>query len=136
MSMTAMALLGLLLWSVALTFVLLFVRIGAVRRGEKAMNAFQADGKDLDAAGLRITRAHANSIEYLACAAAPMLLAVATGMTVVTDPLAGVVLLARVGQSTVHMISTAPGAVMLRATLFSVQVFIWVWWSIALVRAA
>lgn len=132
MSATGLALIGLVMWSVVLTFVLLFVRVGAVSRGQKELNAFQADGQDLDALGLRVTRAHANSLEYLAAPASLMLLAIATGNTAVTDGLAMVVLGSRVGQSVVHMISTSKAAVGLRATLFTVQVVTWIYWGMKL----
>jgi uncharacterized MAPEG superfamily protein len=134
MSLTATALIGLVLWSVVLTFVLLFTRMAAVGRGERELNTFQADGRDLGAAGLRVTRAHANSLEYLAGSAALMLLAIATGQTAITDGLAMVVLGCRVGQSVVHIISTAKPMVLLRATLFTVQIVIWIIWSVRLLQ--
>ena len=134
MSATATALIGLVLWSVFLTLVLLTVRIAAVARGEKALNGFQADGRDMSAMGLRVTRAQANSLEYLAGSAALMLVAIATGNTAITDGLAMVVLGCRIGQSVIHMISTAQPMVMLRATLFTVQIVIWVIWASKLLK--
>ena len=133
MTTTAMALCGLVIWSVILTFMLVFTRVGAVMRGEKELNAFQADGRDLNAFGLRMTRAHGNALENLAAAAALMLLAIATSHTEVTDGLAMVFLGARVGQSVVHIASTAKGAVMLRATLFSVQMILLLVWGVKLI---
>lgn len=129
MTTTATALIYLVMWSVALTVLLIGVRAGAVSRGEKALNAFQADGRDLGGLGLRVTRAHANSLENLACAASLMLLAVATGHSDVTDGLAMALVACRVGQSVVHIASGAMGAVLVRATLFSAQVAIWVIWA-------
>lgn len=136
MSVTAQALCGLVLWSVVLTFMLVFTRVGAVMRGEKQLNAFQADGKDLNAFGQRMTRAHANSLENLAGAAALLLLAIATGQTAVTDGLAFAYLGARIAQSVVHIASTAPPAVMLRATFFSVQMILLIVWGVKLLGAA
>lgn len=132
MGTTATALVGLVLWSVVLTFVLLGVRGRALMAGQKALNNFQADGRDLDALGLRVTRAHANSLENLAPAAALMLLAIATDRAGVTDGLAMVVLGARVLQSVVHMLSTAQPMVLARATFFTVQVVIWIIWGVKL----
>lgn len=132
MSATGMALVGLVMWSVVLTFVLLFVRVSKVIKGERALNDFQADGKDLDPAGHRVTRAHANSLDYLAGSVGLMLLAVATGNAAITDGLACVLVGCRVAQSVVHIISTAKAMVMLRATLFSVQIGIWIYWAIKL----
>ena len=57
-----------------------------------------------------------------------ILLALATGNGAITDPLARWVLVARVAQSTVHLISTSELAVTIRATLFSVQLGIMGYW--------
>jgi len=135
MSTTAVALIGLVLWSVVLTFGLVFTRVGAVMKGEKQLNAFQADGRDLGAFGLRMTRSHANALENLALAVGLMLLAIATGHADITDKLAMIVLYARIGQSLVHIASTAPAAVMVRATLFSVQMLIFAYWGWLLLQA-
>jgi uncharacterized MAPEG superfamily protein len=135
MSATAMAVIGLVMWSVVLTFVLLGVRFRAIGGG-KELNAFQADGKDLDAFGLRVTRAHANSLEYLATSVGILLLALVLGRSAVTDGLALLFLGCRVGQSVVHMISTAKGMVLLRATLFTVQTVLLIYWAIKLLGPA
>jgi len=132
MSTTATALIGLVMWSVVLTFFLLFVRVSAVMRGEKALNGFQADGQDMPGIGLRATRALGNSLENLGAAAALMLLAVATGHTAITDGLAMWLLGCRVAQSTIHIASTASPMVMARATFFSVQIVIWIYWGVKL----
>lgn len=49
-----------------------------------------------------------------------------------TDPLAMPLLYARVAQSTVHLISTSVPAVLLRATLFAVQLAIAAAWIVRL----
>lgn len=135
MTATGTALVGLVMWSVVLTVLLLVARFRLLPgRSDLKPNAFRPDGSDLDPFGQRVTRAHLNSLENLACAASLMLLAVATGQTAVTDGLAMWLLAARVGQSTVHMISTALPMVLIRATLFTVQVVIWVIWGVALLK--
>ncbi|MCC7414014.1 MAG: MAPEG family protein [Gammaproteobacteria bacterium] len=136
MSASAMALIGLVIWSAVLTFVLLGARIAALRGGAKELNSFAPEGTDLGPAGRRITRAHANSLEYLACAAALLLYAIASGQTAVTDGLAMVLLGARIAQSVTHIVSTSKPAVLLRATLFGVQVLIWLCWAWRFVAAA
>ncbi len=136
MSTTAMALIGVVMWSVVLSFVLVSVRVKTIMSGEKALNAFSPDGRDLDDSGIRITRAHANSLEYLALPVGILLLAVATGNTAVTNGLAMVYLGCRVGQSVIHMISTAVPMVMIRATLFSVQLIILIIWAVKLAGLA
>lgn len=129
MSTTAIALIGMLMWTVVLTFALFFTRTAAIMKGEKELNAFQADGRDLSAFGLRMTRSHGNALENLALAVGLMLLAIATGHTDITDKLAMIVLYARVAQSVVHIISTSTPMVVCRATLFSVQMLIFAYWG-------
>lgn len=135
MSTTAVALIGMVMWSVVLTFALVFTRTAAVMKGEKQLNAFQADGRDLGPFGLRMTRSHGNALENLALAVGTMLLAIATGHTDITDKLAMIVLYARIAQSLVHIVSTAPAMVMVRATLFSVQMVIFAYWGWMLCQA-
>ena len=135
MSVSALALCGLVLWSVVLTFLLVGVRVSSALGGDKALNGFQPDGKDLSDFGLRATRSHANSLEYLALPAALILLAIATGNSAITDGLAMVYLIARVVQSVIHLISTSVPMVMLRATAFTVQNVILVIWGFKLYGA-
>ncbi len=135
MSTTAIALIGMVMWSVALTFALVFTRAAAILKGDKELNAFQADGRDLNAFGLRMTRSHANALENLALAVGLMLVAIATGHTDITDKLAMIVLYARIAQSVVHILSTATPMVMVRATLFSVQMLIFAYWGYLLCQA-
>ncbi len=134
MSATSTALIGLVSWSVALSIVLVGTRVIATAKGEKELNAFQPDGKDLNPAGQRITRSHANSLEYLAGSVGLMLLAIATGNSAITDGLAMILLYCRMGQSVVHIISTSKPMVALRATLFSAQLGIWIYWIIKLLE--
>lgn len=129
MSATGCALLGFVVWAVLLTFVLLFVRFGAMSSGHP-LNTFAADGSDVGEFGRRVTRAHANSLENLAIVASLLLYALATDQTEVTNGLATLVFGARVVQSVVHIASTSVPAVLIRATAFSVQMvvaLIWAW---------
>ena len=129
MSNTASTLIGLFAWAIVLTFVLVNVRLLAVSGG-KALNAFDPTGKDMSGFGYRVTRAHGNTIENLAILVTPLLYAIATNQTAVTEGLACWVLYSRVAQSIVHMLSTDKPAVLVRATLFSVQMvigLIWAW---------
>jgi uncharacterized MAPEG superfamily protein len=129
MSNTACALIGLVSWAVIQTFMLVTVRMMALRDG-RPMNSFDPSGKDLQGFGYRVTRAHGNTLENLAILAALLLYAIATNQTAITEGLACWVLYARIGQSVVHMISTAVPMVLVRATLFSVQMviaLIWAW---------
>lgn len=132
MSVTATALVGLVIWSVVLAAILVTVRVTSAMGGGKALNGFSPDGTDLGDFGLRVTRAHANSLENLALPVGLLLLAIATGNEAVTNATAMLYLGCRVGQSVVHMISTAIPFVMVRATLFTVQLVLLVMWGIKL----
>ena len=61
-----------------------------------------------------------------------MLIAVVTGKTSITDPLAYVLLSARMAQSIIHLSSLSALAVSLRFSAFAVQLGIGVYWSIRL----
>ena len=91
---------------------------------------FAQDGNDLPGFAQRVTRAHGNSLEWLTIPAVLIVYGVATGQSAVTDGLAMIVLGARLGQSIVHMISVSFPAVLVRATLFTVQVVIWIIWTL------
>jgi uncharacterized MAPEG superfamily protein len=119
----------LVLWAVALTFVLVAVRMSA----GKEVNSFKPDGNDLSDFGLRVTRAHANCLENLALPAAIILVAMVQGQTAITDGLALVFLVSRIGQSLVHILfSTTVPMVLVRATLFTIQHVITLIWGLKL----
>jgi hypothetical protein len=129
MTATSCALLGFIAWSILLTLALIGVRAAATLKG-KALNTFSATGADLDDFGLRVTRAHGNSVENLAIVACLLLYAISTDQTAITNGLAAVVFGARVVQSIVHIASGSVPAVVLRATAFTVQNVIslmWIW---------
>ena len=119
MSITATALIGLVVWTIVLAFVVVGKRLSLVIGGEKDINTFLPDGKDVGDFGLRATRAHLNSLEVLPLAGGIMLLAIATGNTAITDGLAMAFLYCRVIQSVIHLISVSKMMVLLRATFFS-----------------
>ncbi|MFQ5416524.1 MAG: MAPEG family protein [Myxococcota bacterium] len=115
-------------WTLLLVFVLANLRVVLSITSEKAINSFLPDGTDLDGFGRRLTRAHLNCLEFLPVFGAVALAAFVSGQLSVTDPLAMVVLYARLAQSTVHMISVAAPAVLARASLFFIQLAIAVYW--------
>lgn len=127
MSASAVCLFGLIGWTIVLTFLLIGVRLKPIFGGTVL---FDQDGSDLPGFAQRVTRAHGNSLEWLTIPAALIVYGVATGQSAVTDGLAMVVLGARLGQSIVHMISVSVPAVLVRATLFTVQVVIWIIWTL------
>ena len=65
-----------------------------------------------------------------------LLVAEVAGRTAVTDPLAFVLLGARLVQSVIHLSSTSSTAVTLRFTAFTVQMAIAVYWCLGLLQAA
>ena len=64
--------------------------------------------------------------------AAILVYAIATGQSEVTDGLAMWALYARLAQSTVHLMSMATPMVLLRATMLTVQIIIWIVWMVNL----
>ncbi|MEN9727786.1 MAG: hypothetical protein RL434_2152 [Pseudomonadota bacterium] len=128
MNNTGCALIGLAAWAIIQTFVLVFVRLNAVRAGHP-INTFDPTGKDLRGFAYRVTRAHGNTLENLAIFAGLLLYAIATSQTAITEGLACWLLYARIGQSVVHMFSTSAPFVLLRANLFGAQMIIGLWWA-------
>jgi uncharacterized MAPEG superfamily protein len=105
---------------------------GAVLTGSRAPNSFRPDGTDVAPFAGRLTRAHANCYESFPFFGGTLLLALASGSTAITDPLALVALACRVGQSSVHLASTSVMAVNLRFSLFLAQVGIAGYWLVRL----
>ena len=132
MGNTAFALVGFAGWFVLLSAVMAVYRTALVQRGTKAANEFAPSGADLPGFGQRLTRARDNCFESLPAFAAIALGASLIGRVDVLEPLAPWVLYLRMGQSTVHLISTSVPAVLVRATLFFAQLFIYGWWVVKL----
>lgn len=133
MGATAFALIGFGAWYVVLTLGMAFYRVSFM--GKKALNSFAVDGSDLDSFGHRLTRARDNCYETL-----PLFVALALGASIagrldVTDGLAMWVLFARIAQSVTHIVSTSVPAVLVRATLFTVQMLIYLVWSYRLLAS-
>lgn len=132
MGSTATALVGFAGWFALLSLVLGLYRVRLVLSAGKAANTFATDGSDLDPLGRRLTRARDNCFETLPLFAALALGASLGGRLDVTDALAMWVLYARIAQSITHIVSTSVPGVMLRGTLFFVQILIYLWWVIRL----
>ncbi len=114
---------------------MLLIAIGAHRSmitltSPKPVNSFAPTGEDVSAFAVRLARVHANCYEFLPFAFAALLYAIATDNTNLTDGLAFYFLGARLGQSSVHLLSTSNAAVMLRFGLFVVQIVILAYWSL------
>lgn len=102
---------------------------------DKDTNSFSPSGEDVSAFAVRLARVHANCYEFLPFAMAALLYAIATENTQTTDGLAFYFLGARLGQSTVHLLSTSRSAVLIRFSLFLVQFIILGYWSLLLLGA-
>ena len=96
MSASVVCLLGLIGWSILLTFLVVMVRVKPILGGTFV---FEQDGSDLPGFAQRVTRAHGNSLENLAIPAALILYGVATAQSAVTDGLAMIVLGAQVAST-------------------------------------
>ena len=133
LSPSAFALLGLVAWTVLLVLLLVNQRGLLVMSGRMKVNVFAADGSNTPGAfGQRLVRAHANCVENVPLYCAVLLYAMLGGQTVITDPLAPVLLMARIVQSVVHLISTSALAVWIRFAAFFVQLLILIWWLLRL----
>ncbi len=130
---TACALLGLVGWALVLVLLLVNQRGLMVMTGKMKVNAFAPDGSNTPSDfGQRLVRVHANCLENLPLQAAVLLYAIAAGQTALTDPLAGLLLGARLFQSVMHLISTSPLFVWLRFAGFFIQLGILAYWLLLL----
>lgn len=132
MSPSLLALLGFIAWTLLLLVIMETIRSRLVLTGAVAANGFQPDNANLSPFMQRLARAHANCLEGLPVFGGLLLLAAVAGRTAVTDPLAWLLLGARVVQSLIHLASTSPAAVTARFTAFAVQMGIAVYWVVRL----
>ena len=132
MTPTLIALTGFAAWTLCLLVLMEAIRSKLVLTKTIASNQFQPDNANLSPFMQRLARAHANCLEGLPVFGALMLVAVVAGKSSVTDPLAFVLLGARVLQSVVHLASLSVVAVNIRFAAFAVQVAIAVYWAVAL----
>ena len=132
MNHSAMALAGFISWALFLLVLMEVVRSYLVLAGGMPSNEFKPDNSNLSPFMQRLARAHANCVESLPVFGGLLVLALATGRTEVTDPLALWFLLARVVQSSIHLVSLSVIAVNARFAAFASQMAIGVYWAYAL----
>lgn len=135
MNATLTSLLGFIAWTLSLLVLMELIRSWLVLTGAVPANGFQPDNGNLSPFMQRLARAHANCLEGLPIFGGLMLVAVVADRAAITDPLAPVLLGARVIQSTIHMASLAERAVTLRFAAFAIQIGIGIHWSVALLLA-
>ena len=132
MSPSAKALALFISWALLLLILMELVRSYLVLSGRVQSNEFKPDNSNLSAFMQRLARAHANCVESLPVFGGLLALALATGRTGVTDPLAFWFVLARVVQSSIHLASVSVVAVNARFAAFAVQMGIGMYWAYAL----
>ena len=132
---TAPALAAFIAWTLFLLFLMEVLRTHLVVSGRVPAIGFSPGNEGRSPFLQRLARAHLNCVESLPVFGGLMLLAIATHRTAVTDPLAVVLVAARIVQSTIHLVSTSAPAVTLRFAAFAVQLAIAAWWSWGLLRA-
>jgi uncharacterized MAPEG superfamily protein len=129
MSPTVVVLTGFIAWALLLLLVMESVRAYLVVTRRVASNEFLPDNANLSSFMQRLARAHANCIEGLPLFGGLLAVALMTGRADVTDPLAPVLLGARIVQSSIHVASLSVMAVNLRFSAFAVQMALGVYWS-------
>ena len=130
MSTSAVVLTLFIAWALLLLVVMEIVRGHLVLTGRARSNEFKPDNSNISPFMQRLARAHANCVESLPLFGGLLLVAMATGRTEATDPLAPWLLGARIVQSSIHLASTSVVAVNARFAAFVAQVAIalyWVW---------
>lgn len=132
MTPTLAALTGFIAWTLFLLIVMEAIRSRMVVTKEVPANGFRPDNANLSPFMQRLARAHANCLEGLPIFGGLMLVAVISGKSSLTDPLAFVLLGARIVQSSIHLASLSPTAVTLRFSAFAVQMGIGVYWAFLL----
>jgi uncharacterized MAPEG superfamily protein len=132
MSSSILAVICFATWTIVTALVMVNHRVFFVLTGRRRINTFTPDGVAVSPFQARACRVHANCYENLPVFASLLLGAAAAGKGAVTDPLAMVVVYARVVQSTVHLLSTSEIAVTIRATFWTAQIVIMSWWALRL----
>jgi uncharacterized MAPEG superfamily protein len=132
-NVSVIALLGYAAWTLCLLAAIAVLRVVLTLRGPRSANSFSVWGDDVSPFSGRLCRAHANCYENLPAFASIVVVAAISGHPSITDPLALWALAARVGQSTVHLISTHNRAVQLRFAFLLAQFVIQTIWITQLI---
>ena len=128
-TVSAFVLTALIAWTLFLLILMEALRIRYLVTKTIAPNEFRPDNSNLPPYMQRLARAHANCIESFPIIGGLLVVALLTDRAGVTDDLAPWLLLARLLQSFIHMVSTSVLAANLRFVAFAVQMAIAVYWS-------
>lgn len=131
MSEPLIALAGFAGWTLLLAFIVANTRVANFIAGAKIpINQFAPGGEDLPGFGHRVTRAHLNCVENLPIFAALVAAAGFSNQFGVMENTVMCVLYARIGQSVVHLISTATLMVWIRAGFFFAQLALLAYYAV------
>lgn len=131
MNSTAISLVGYISWTLLIILLVIAHRVFLILTGKRTANSFKTDGTDVSDFSARLCRAHANCYESFPFVGGLLLLALATNLSHITDPLAYIVIDCRIAQSITHAISASVRAVQIRFAFYLVQVVICIYWLIA-----
>src|SRR5690348_9586544 len=132
-SPSAIALTAFIAWTLLLRTLMEVIRSQLVLRGKVPANGFTPDNANLSPFMQRLARAHANCLEGLPVFGGLMVICLLAGKQSISNPLAYVLLAARLLQSVIHLWSTSSTAVTIRFTAFAVQMAIALYWAVRLV---
>lgn len=132
MSTSALVLTLLIAWALCLLVLMEGIRSYLVVTGRARSNEFTPDNANFSPFLQRLARAHANCIENLPIIGGLLLVAIVTGRTGLTDTLAPWLLIARMAQSTAHLVSLSVLAINIRFSFFAIQLAISAYWTWAL----
>lgn len=132
MSTSALVLTLFIAWALFLLVLMEIIRSYLVVSGQAKSNEFTPDNANFSPFLQRLARAHANCIESLPVIGGLLVVAIVTGRTGITDTLAPWLLLARIAQTTTHLVSLSVFAINVRFSFFVMQLAIAVYWTWAL----
>ncbi len=127
MSPAVHALLIYLLWAAFMAVAVVSYRSLFILTGRKAMTEFPADQVEGTPFYRRLVRAHLNTLENLPLYCVLVLAATLLNRLPAVDAVAYWIIVARVLQSLIHMVSGSSLAVALRFTCFFVQLALIAW---------
>lgn len=124
------------LWALALVLMIAADRLLLIAKGEMKNNAFASGIPHGTESYWRINRAHMNTVENLPIFAAIVLCGWVAGMESATfNLLATIVVVARIVQSIVHIVSGSQTATWARTLAFAVQVVCEIWMAVLILVA-
>lgn len=129
---SAYVLTALVAWTLFLLILMEGLRVRYLATKAIAANEFKPDNSNLSPFMQRLARAHANCVESFPIIGGLLVVALLMNQAGVTDSLAPWLLVARLIQSSIHLISTSVLAANLRFLAFAVQMAIAVYWLWAL----